>query len=283
VWHFRCCLGQRGELQLQLCARRTFLSRLALCSAQLKLQEDGSVQRVRWVTVGGGEKLVAVAQSSVQVWNSDGSLLYLCWALPPPPAGFTASFHASSIAAVTPTESIYVGASSGDLFVFSVAADMLSYKQTASAHGAPVTCLAANDAAAPSVLVSGDSSGEIRVWDTFTMSTTVQIAGSGCADPSPTQLNVHSAVHAQVRLHGCRARRGICDRWIRNGCAFNLLMYFAILTSTAVAQATFVFSTWPRVQNRQSSWRTCESRAPRQPNGANVFGRPVAQSSYIRC
>lgn len=146
---------------------------------QLKLQEDGSVHRACWVSVGGSQKLVAAAQNSVQIWNADGSLLYLCWALPPPPETFGGAYYASSVAAVSPTESVYVGSSTGDMFVFSSAGDMLSYKSTTAAHESCVTALAANDSAAPSVLVSGDGSGEIKVWDAFTMSMTVQIPGGG--------------------------------------------------------------------------------------------------------
>ncbi len=146
---------------------------------QLKLQEDGNVHRACWVSVSGSEKLVAVAQNSVQIWNADGSLLYLCWALPPPSESFDGAYYACSVAAVSPTESIYVGSSAGDLFVFSTAGDMISYKSTAAGHDSAVTALVANDSAAPSMLVSGSASGEIKVWDAFSMSTTVQIAGGG--------------------------------------------------------------------------------------------------------
>lgn len=146
---------------------------------QLKLQEDGNVHRVCWVSVSGSEKLVAAAQNSVQIWNADGSLLYLCWALPPPPESFMGAYYACSVAAVGPTESIYVGSSAGDLFVFSSAGDMISYKSTSTAHDSAVTALATNDSAAPSVLVSGSGSGEIKVWDAFSMSTSVQIPGGG--------------------------------------------------------------------------------------------------------
>lgn len=146
---------------------------------QLKLQEDGSVHRACWVTVGGSQKLVAAAQNSVQIWDKDGSLLYLCWALPPPPPTFGGAYYACSVAAVSPTESVYVGSSAGDLFVFSSAGDMFSYKSTVPAHDTRVTALAANDSAAPSVLVSGDGGGEIKVWDAFTMTVTAQIPGGG--------------------------------------------------------------------------------------------------------
>jgi WD40 repeat protein len=146
---------------------------------QLKLQEDGNVHRACWVSVSGSEKLVAAAQNSVQIWDADGSLLYLCWALPPPAESFGGAYYASSVAAVSPTESIYVGSSAGDLFVFSSAGDMISYRSTAVAHDSAVTALASNDSTAPSVLVSGSGSGEIKVWDAFSMSTTIQISGSG--------------------------------------------------------------------------------------------------------
>ncbi len=146
---------------------------------QLKLQEDGSVHRACWVSVSGSEKLVAAAQNSVQIWNADGSLLYLCWALPPPSESFGGAYYACSVAAVSPTESIYVGSSAGDLFVFSTAGDMIGYKLTATGHDSAVTALAANDSAAPSMLVSGSASGEIKVWDAFSMSATVQIPGAG--------------------------------------------------------------------------------------------------------
>lgn len=146
---------------------------------QLKLQEDGSVHRACWVSVSGSQKLVAAAQNSVQIWNADGSLLYLCWALHPPAEDFFDAYYASSVAAVGPTESIYVGSSAGDMFVFSSAGDMISYKSTTKAHDSCVTALTANDSAAPSMLVSGSSSGEIKVWDAFTMATSIQIPGSG--------------------------------------------------------------------------------------------------------
>lgn len=146
---------------------------------QLKLQEDGSVHRACWVSVSGSEKLVAAAQNSVQIWNADGSLLYLCWALPPPSESFDGAYYACSAAAVSPTESIYVGSSAGDLFVFSTAGDMISYKSTTTGHDSAVTALAANDSAAPSMLVSGSATGEIKVWDAFSMSTTVHIPGGG--------------------------------------------------------------------------------------------------------
>lgn len=146
---------------------------------QLKLQEDGSVHRACWVSVGGSQALVAAAQNSVQIWDKGGSLLYLCWALPPPPPTFGGAYYACSVAAVSPTESVYVGSSAGDLFVFSSAGEMFSYKTTVSAHDSRITALAANDSAAPSVLVSGDGGGEIKVWDAFTMTVTAQIPGGG--------------------------------------------------------------------------------------------------------
>lgn len=148
----------------------------------LKLQEDGCVQQLRWVgPVCGAERLVAAAQSSVQVWSADGSLLCLCWALPAPPPGLDGPFMACCVAAVAPAEAIYVGASSGDIFVFSGVGDSFSYKQTVRAHDRQVCALASNDAASPSVLVSGDATGEIRAWDAFSMSTTVSIRGAGFA------------------------------------------------------------------------------------------------------
>eukprot|EP01048_Picozoa_sp_COSAG05_P007612 COSAG05_NODE_541_length_8832_cov_190.458491_3_plen_129_part_00 len=82
----------------------------------------GLVRQVRWLSLGGSERLVAAAERSVQVWNADGSLLALCWALPKPPAGFEDKpFYACSMAAVGPTESMYIGASSGDVYVFATA------------------------------------------------------------------------------------------------------------------------------------------------------------------
>jgi WD40 repeat protein len=148
----------------------------------LKLQEDGCVQQLRWVgPVCGAERLVAAAQSSVQVWSADGSLLCLCWALPAPPPGLDGPVMACCVAAVAPAEAIYVGASSGDIFVFSGVGDSFSYKQTVRAHDRQVCALASNDAASPSVLVSGDATGEIRAWDAFSMSTTVSIRGAGFA------------------------------------------------------------------------------------------------------
>ena len=125
---------------------------------QLTMSGDGGLHAITWVKVGGAERLVAVAQSSMQVrcccppphlpsylsrllgavspslwehlakadstpprpparrrsadttrprltgqvWTVDGALLTLCWALPPPPAGFpaTKSHYASAVAAV---------------------------------------------------------------------------------------------------------------------------------------------------------------------------------------
>ena len=150
---------------------------------QLKLHEDGAVLQIKWVSVGGSEKLVAAAENSVQVWNLDGSLLCLCWALPQPPASFdtTRPFYASCIAAVGPADSLFVGASSGDIFIFTASGEMVSFNRTHRAHDSCVTAMAANDIAAPSTLVSADSSGTIRVWDAFSMSSTVEIAGGGFA------------------------------------------------------------------------------------------------------
>lgn len=52
---------------------------------------------------------------------------------------------------------------------------MVNFNRTVKAHDGCVTAMAANDAAVPSTLVTGDATGEVRVWDAFTMTSTVQV------------------------------------------------------------------------------------------------------------